>query len=264
MSWLEFLLFEDELYTTTQISTTINVGMLIIAFIINLTLTLKLYRIRKQWTNFGEVIVPVFYINLMNTFRFLLSIINHSILIMTDQERSLNGFYESCMWIFFVYYSLELIKDSRLFYIGKERMRAHRIRILAIKLFILVIFIVLLLINFVQRFFALEIVLLSSLLGYAIILIYTFRQEINNSESTLVKLRFHLYSLAWIYFILYLATFVIGFTIQGIIFPDTFMPTWFSLILYSGFLIFPLIASFMFYWSIFTPNYYKKKFGLVK
>ena len=264
MDWVEFLFLEEDTYSTSQTSTAINIGLLTTAFLINLFLVIRILRIRQNWNKFPEIIHPVLYINIASTFRFFLSIMNHTVIYITEQEQSLNGFYDSCMWLLMIYFSLDLIKDSKLFYVGEKRQSFHRARIFAIYFFIILGFIILILVNFVSQFAALELLILLVLPTYALILFKTFRTEIALTDNKMVKLRFHLYSMAWLNIVLFVVTFILGFGLQEPLFGTTVLVDWYSIPLRVLFALFPLIASFMFYWSIFTPKYYKDKFQLFR
>lgn len=259
MDELNQYIFEHESITTAESSMIFSLVILIIAITFSVILT---YKVRKTMTSrpeFRDVIKLVFYIQLALTVRFVISFIDYYIWFASSGEYSLNGVYESIIWLAPIILTINMIYSKNIIIIPRVRETRRKGLILANMIFFISSIILFFAINLLDFALFWEILIYGVMVVELLFLIYLIYLEFNFLNSGINKIRLNTLMLVYITFAVYLLTIMVLYGLIPILYPSGVLPTWYHNMIIILITASPILISLGFYWLVHTPEFMRKK-----
>lgn len=259
MSALDEFIYEDESITTSVSSMIFSIIILSASVLFSLILVFKLRKTMDAMSDFRDIIKNVYIIQLSLTLRFIISLIDFIIWYDSSGELSLNGIFESLIWLVPITLTAYMIYRKNLIIIpkGRETRRKGLIRIFSILLLTAVI--ILYIVNILGAPFIWEYVIYGFIAFELLILVYLIYQEFNFINSGINKIRLNILLLVYISFAGYIITIIILYSLIPILYPSGLLPTWYHNLIIILITASPIMISLGFYWLVHTPDFMRKR-----
>lgn len=259
---LTFLFVEEEEYRAEPYSVVLAIIFLILGVIVTGYLFFKIKRNVDQLEEIKEVLIPVYYMLMILTLRYIVSLIDFLLWYRSDGDESLNGYYESMLWFLLMWQFYIIISDQNLIQISRTRVERYNLILKVIKGFLIFGVITLIIVNFASDSIVFEMFFWIIWFSYSILIFRILNIEINNMTSKINKIRLkYLYRL-WYYFLIYFLSIIIGYGLMPTLFKDGNINGIYFTVFASFMNLSPIMMSFSLYWAVFIPDKARKEFGI--
>ncbi len=270
MFWeiFDFLFLEDEEIRVVNYTLIFAIIILAICSIVNLYLIYRIYSSLKilesidMSLELNEIIGPIFRMTLFFGIRYIISLFNFTIWYFTNQETSLNGAYETLIWLFILREFWLITSNQKLVQIPRKRfVKFSRIHSFLL-FFIFTASVALVVQNFIVETIIFQILFFIPIIIIGYFLYYFIKIEIDNTDSKINKIRLGHLNTSWSFMIIHVLAITIGYGLMPIIFPENQISGPYYLIVILLMLPSPLLAAISVYWSVFIPKWSRNKFGI--
>lgn len=266
---LQFLFIENEELEVENYALIAAIFILGICTTINIYLVYRTYRSLKiinladQSLELSEIIKPIFRMIMFFAVRYLISLANFLIWYFTNQKRSLNGAYETVIWLFILREFWLIISNQKIVQIPRKRFpKFHRIHNF-IQVFMLTAGIALVIQNFVVESIIFQLLFFIPILIVGAFLFYLLKIEIKNTESKINKIRLSHLNTSWSFMLIHILAITIGYGLMPVLFSNNEIPGPYYIVVIILMLPSPLIAAISVYWSVFIPKRSRAKHGII-
>ncbi len=260
--YLRLLIFGDEEIRAESYSVLIAILFLILGIIISTYLTFRFRRDLQDLKEIKFVILPVYHITWLLLLRYIISLVDFIIWYVDDGETSLNGFYESILWLIIMIKLYTIISDQELIQISRIRIERYHLILLMLRILFILSTVIIFILNFIISNNLLETFsfVLLFIISYQIYNI--MKIEMENAKSVINKIRLKFLIDFWKFFLIYFLATIIGYGLMGTLYPNGDIDGIYFTVVALFLNLTPIMIALSIYWSVFVPQRTRRKYGL--
>lgn len=239
--------------------------MMTIHILITILSIIILVKLRQNYNDIEDIksiISPIYIINISLVLRNIIYGIDYGYWIYTKGKKSIVDFYELMLWIYMVYQIVRIIERQDIIQIASIRRSRMNKVLFYIKLAMVIGIVINVLNSFIYTSAVFGFFTIALLCLIAISILYLLNREKINTGSKIVKLRWEFLIQFWIFFIIFIASYVLGFGIADVLYPNGYINAGFYAFFITIMTITPGIMSVMSYYIIFIPEWARRRSGL--
>lgn len=181
---------------------------------------------------------------------------------MNDGKTSLNGYYQSMLWVAILFKFYTIVSDQDLIQISRSRIERYNLILKMLKLFLIGGSIVLFIENFLIMNIILETFYLIILFGICFQIYRIVKTERENIKSKINKIRLNYLLDLWRYFLIYFFAVIIEYGMMDALFPDGKINGLYFTVVAFFMNLSPIMIALSVYWSVFFPKKTRKNYDL--